>query len=295
VKFGEAAIFVAGAIVTSPPTSQIQDYKFVNNSVTVYDIDRATLLGGAAGPLFLKSNVNLSGTCTKSQAARIISIRLREELGGTSIAEWKAARQLVFRTTVLALNTEPGMVCSMTHPDMARWRGRVPRLLLEAQQGLLHRHTGPHDPRTPCTIWSPARSPRTLPRRRFRTRTCKITESPAVVTGTPKLSDYGTFALDQMDVLPDASGNANIVGASEVAMAFILHRRACKLICGPSNCSSGGPGAVAPVFHARVQFPVAAAMAGGPDALEESPRVIVGTIHSVKGGEADVVFLFSGC
>jgi hypothetical protein len=95
-----------------------QDYKFVNNSVTVYDIDRATLLGGAAGPLFLKSNVNLSGTCTKSQAARIISIRLREELGGTSIAEWKAARQLVFRTTVLALNTEPGRVCSMTHPDM---------------------------------------------------------------------------------------------------------------------------------------------------------------------------------
>jgi ATP-dependent DNA helicase UvrD/PcrA len=49
---------------------------------------------------------------------------------------------------------------------------------------------------------------------------------------------------------------------------------------------------VAPAFHARVQFPVAAAMAGGPDALEESPRVIVGTIHSVKGGEADVVFLF---
>ena len=49
---------------------------------------------------------------------------------------------------------------------------------------------------------------------------------------------------------------------------------------------------VAPPFHARVQFPVAAAMVGGPDALEESPRVIVGTIHSVKGGEADVVFLF---
>jgi superfamily I DNA/RNA helicase len=49
---------------------------------------------------------------------------------------------------------------------------------------------------------------------------------------------------------------------------------------------------VAPSFHARVQFPVAAALAGGPDALEESPRVIVGTIHSVKGGEADVVFLF---
>jgi superfamily I DNA/RNA helicase len=49
---------------------------------------------------------------------------------------------------------------------------------------------------------------------------------------------------------------------------------------------------VAPAFHGRVQFPVAVARAGGPRALEESPRVIVGTIHSVKGGEADAVFLF---
>jgi superfamily I DNA/RNA helicase len=49
---------------------------------------------------------------------------------------------------------------------------------------------------------------------------------------------------------------------------------------------------IAPTFHGRVQFPVAVALAGGPRALEESPRVIVGTIHSVKGGEADAVFLF---
>jgi len=49
---------------------------------------------------------------------------------------------------------------------------------------------------------------------------------------------------------------------------------------------------VASSFHKRVQFPVAVALARGPAALEESPRVIVGTIHSVKGGEADVVFLF---
>ena len=34
------------------------------------------------------------------------------------------------------------------------------------------------------------------------------------------------------------------------------------------------------------------AAAGGPAALEETPKVIVGTIHSVKGGEADAVFLF---
>ena len=68
--------------------------------------------------MYLKSSVNLCGTSTKSQAARIISTRLREELGGTSAAEWKAARQIGFKTTVLALNTEPGMVCSMTHADM---------------------------------------------------------------------------------------------------------------------------------------------------------------------------------
>jgi superfamily I DNA/RNA helicase len=30
----------------------------------------------------------------------------------------------------------------------------------------------------------------------------------------------------------------------------------------------------------------------GPRALMESPRVVVGTIHSVKGGESDVVYLF---
>ncbi|MCC6394786.1 MAG: hypothetical protein IT167_29605, partial [Bryobacterales bacterium] len=51
-----------------------EDYQFVNNSVSLYDIDHATLIGGGAGPLFLKSNVNLSGTASKSQAARIVSV-----------------------------------------------------------------------------------------------------------------------------------------------------------------------------------------------------------------------------
>jgi len=95
-----------------------EDYQFVANSISLYDIDHASLIGGGAGPLFLKSSVNLAGTASKSQAARIITTRLREELGGITAAEWKAARQLSFRTTVLALNTEPGMVCSLTHPDM---------------------------------------------------------------------------------------------------------------------------------------------------------------------------------
>jgi superfamily I DNA/RNA helicase len=49
---------------------------------------------------------------------------------------------------------------------------------------------------------------------------------------------------------------------------------------------------VAASFHSRDQFPAEVAMRRGPRALKELPKVIVGTIHSVKGGEADVVFLF---
>jgi hypothetical protein len=50
------------------------EYGFVGNSITVYDIDHAGLVGGGAGsPLFLKSNVNLAGTSSKSQAGVIAS------------------------------------------------------------------------------------------------------------------------------------------------------------------------------------------------------------------------------
>ncbi len=42
----------------------------------------------------------------------------------------------------------------------------------------------------------------------------------------------------------------------------------------------------------RVQFPAEVAAAHGPRALMEPPQVVVGTIHSVKGGQADVVYLF---
>lgn len=95
-----------------------REFDFAGNAVSLYDIDHAKLIGGATAPQFLKSTMNLAGTCTKSQAARIITTRLREELGGLNSTQWKAARRLNFQTTVLALNVAPGMVCSMTHPDM---------------------------------------------------------------------------------------------------------------------------------------------------------------------------------
>ena len=42
----------------------------------------------------------------------------------------------------------------------------------------------------------------------------------------------------------------------------------------------------------RSAFPAEVAMRHGPRALLQEPRLVVGTIHSVKGGEADVVILF---
>ena len=46
------------------------------------------------------------------------------------------------------------------------------------------------------------------------------------------------------------------------------------------------------VMQSRIQFAAEIASVRGPKALLEKPQVTVGTIHSVKGGEADVVILF---
>ena len=42
----------------------------------------------------------------------------------------------------------------------------------------------------------------------------------------------------------------------------------------------------------RVTFPADITSRRGQRALLETPKVVVGTIHSVKGGQADVVYLF---
>jgi superfamily I DNA/RNA helicase len=45
-------------------------------------------------------------------------------------------------------------------------------------------------------------------------------------------------------------------------------------------------------MEGSVAFPALVARRHGPAGLVERPRIVVGTIHSVKGGEADAVFLF---
>lgn len=56
---------------------------------------------------------------------------------------------------------------------------------------------------------------------------------PGIVTGTPKLSDYGTFAADNMEVLPDASGSSNIVGAQQSPWRSTTSMNLPR-ICGPA-------------------------------------------------------------
>ena len=51
-------------------------------------------------------------------------------------------------------------------------------------------------------------------------------------------------------------------------------------------------GALLPTKAKAFQFPAAIVEKRGADALEAPPQITVGTIHSVKGGEADVVVLF---
>jgi DNA helicase-2/ATP-dependent DNA helicase PcrA len=49
---------------------------------------------------------------------------------------------------------------------------------------------------------------------------------------------------------------------------------------------------LAPEFESRIDFPTRIVTQRGPNAFQNPPQVIVGTIHSVKGGQADVVYLF---
>lgn len=89
-----------------------EEYAYQNNAVELKDDDFGAHIGER-----LTANVNLPGVSTKSQAARICSIKLREVLGGSTLSEWLKARRVAMKTTILALNTEPGMVCSYTGPD----------------------------------------------------------------------------------------------------------------------------------------------------------------------------------
>jgi len=45
-------------------------------------------------------------------------------------------------------------------------------------------------------------------------------------------------------------------------------------------------------YRNRIQFPASVVARHGTEVLVEEPKLVIGTVHSVKGGEADVVYLF---
>lgn len=95
-----------------------EEYEWALNSVQVYDIDNAKLEGTASSPRFKVGRLPLSGVSNKSQASRLAMTRLKEEMGGGTALDQDRARNVRLRSTVIALNTRPGDVCSFDDPAL---------------------------------------------------------------------------------------------------------------------------------------------------------------------------------
>jgi len=107
-----------------------EEFGWQLNNVSLYDIDHAAYLGTPDSPQYLTSQMNYSGVSNKSQCARLITTRLREEIGGLKNGggaqtppvpgtnEQAIARNFQFKTTVVALGTGIGDIISMTDPSM---------------------------------------------------------------------------------------------------------------------------------------------------------------------------------
>jgi len=96
------------------------------NNCTIYDIDNASFLGDPESPQYLVQTINFAGVSGLSQCARLLTARLREEIGGlasgsgphgtdSGVNEQLIARNFQFRTTVIALGTQLGDIVSLTH------------------------------------------------------------------------------------------------------------------------------------------------------------------------------------
>jgi hypothetical protein len=99
-----------------------EEFNWQLNNVTIYDMDQAAFAGTVESPQFNASTMTLVGVSNKSQAARIATTRLREEIGGIVVRDAGGAitdnqqvkaRSLRFRTTVLGLHTMAGDIISL--------------------------------------------------------------------------------------------------------------------------------------------------------------------------------------
>ena len=99
-------------------------------------------------------------------------------------------------------------------------------------------------------------------------------------------------------------GVAEVIAAhpphQEVSREFLESAFRPEALAGLLRCLGESPHALlnwwkdhlASEFRKRIQFSSDIAALRGPQVLRRPPQVVVGTIHSVKGGQADVVYLF---
>lgn len=93
------------------------EYTYQSNSAVFQDDDYVLELGGGVYAPHLPSNINLAFTVDISPASRMVNTRGREEMGGVNAAERKAGRKVIWKTTVLGLDTAAGMVASIADPE----------------------------------------------------------------------------------------------------------------------------------------------------------------------------------
>ena len=87
------------------------DYQYKNNPLSYEDKDIIATQGRKVG------KANAFGVTNKSQAARVCTVRAREEMGGIGTSDYAGARIHQLQSTVLALSVEPGSVISYTGPE----------------------------------------------------------------------------------------------------------------------------------------------------------------------------------
>ena len=95
-----------------------EEFAWALNTVGVYDMDAATLAGNDDSPQYTQNTMSFVGVSNKSQCARIVTTRLREEIGGIGPDEQRNARNFAFRTTLLALQIMCGDIVGMNSPRL---------------------------------------------------------------------------------------------------------------------------------------------------------------------------------
>lgn len=96
-------------------------------------------------------------------------------------------------------------------------------------------------------------------------------------------------AIHAMSIEPERKNL--VVGKDDLAVLFNGWESAQRWLTGSTELLLEN--AMNPEKEKQIQYPIQVLKTRGVKALQETPKCCVGTVHSVKGGQADVVILFS--